>query len=194
MKPIGYRTQRGVVLFVALIVLVAMTLAGIALMRNVDSGTVIAGNLSFRQVATYAGDLGTEAARNWLTGTTINLDNDSSTNAYYATWQANLDLLGNDPDPAKTDFDWSTAITATGSPTGYTVRYVIHRLCDSVGGTTSSSCVKTTGAASSATASTKGAANYGTLAISVSTSALYRVTVRVDGPRNTLSYIQSSMY
>lgn len=194
MTPVRQHAQRGVVLFIALIVLVAMTLAGIALMRNVDSGTVIAGNLSFRQVATYAGDLGTEAARNWITGTSVNLDNDSSGNAYYASWQANLDLLGNDPDPAKTDFDWSTAVTAAGAPTGYTVRYVIHRLCDSVGGTTSSGCIKTTGAASSATASTKGAANYGTLAISVSTSALYRITVRVDGPRNTLSYIQTAMY
>ena len=192
MNPVGYRAQRGVVLFVALIVLVAMTLAGIALMRNVDSGTIIASNLSFRQVATYAGDLGTEAARNWLTGTSISLDSNSTTNAYYATWQTDVDLIGNDA--SKTDFDWSTAATVSGSPTGYTVRYVIHRLCETQGATTSSACVKTTGASSSASASTKGAANYGTLAISVSTSALYRVTVRVDGPRNTLSYIQSSLY
>ncbi len=194
MTPVRHHAQRGVVLFIALIVLVAMTLAGIALMRNVDSGTVIAGNLSFRQVATYAGDLGTEAARNWLTGTSVNLDDNSASDAYFANWQTSLDILGNDPDPAKTDYDWSAAKNVSGAPTGYTVRYVIHRLCDTTGGTTSAGCVKTTGASSSATASTKGAANYGTLAIAVSTSALYRITVRVDGPRNTLSYIQSAMY
>ena len=39
------RTQSGVVLFIALIVLVAMTLAGIAIMRSVDTGNQIAGNV-----------------------------------------------------------------------------------------------------------------------------------------------------
>lgn len=50
------RAQQGVVLFVALIILVAMTLAGIALMRSVDTNVLIAGNLAFRQGATMAGD------------------------------------------------------------------------------------------------------------------------------------------
>ncbi|MCE3000272.1 MAG: hypothetical protein LW892_10630, partial [Betaproteobacteria bacterium] len=54
--------ERGVVLFTALIVLVAMTLAGIALMRRVDSGTLIAANQAFRQAATHIADLGIEAA------------------------------------------------------------------------------------------------------------------------------------
>jgi Tfp pilus assembly protein PilX len=40
---------RGAVLFIALIVLVAMTLAGIAIMRSVDTATLIAGNLAFKQ-------------------------------------------------------------------------------------------------------------------------------------------------
>jgi Tfp pilus assembly protein PilX len=55
--------QRGAILFIALIVLVAMTLAGIALMRSVDTNVLIAGNLAFRQGATAAGDYGVEDAR-----------------------------------------------------------------------------------------------------------------------------------
>ena len=43
------RAQQGVILFIALIVLVAMSLAGIALMRSVDTNVLIAGNLAFRQ-------------------------------------------------------------------------------------------------------------------------------------------------
>ena len=38
--------QSGVVLFIALIVLVAMTLAGIAIMRSVDTGVAISGNVA----------------------------------------------------------------------------------------------------------------------------------------------------
>jgi Tfp pilus assembly protein PilX len=55
---VSRRAQQGVVLFIALIVLVAMSLAGIALMRSVDTNVLIAGNLAFRQGATMAGDWG----------------------------------------------------------------------------------------------------------------------------------------
>jgi Tfp pilus assembly protein PilX len=198
MNPILRKGQRGVVLFIALIVLVAMTLAGISLMRSVDSGTVSAGNLAFRQSATHAADLGAEAARAWLMTTSVNLYNDSSSNGYFATWQESIDLLGNDA--SKADFNWtSNSITTSGSyagPTGYTVRYVIHRLCQSTGDPTGSSanCVKTTTSSSITSTGTKGAAAYGSYAITVPTAALYRITVRVDGPRNTLGYIQSTLF
>lgn len=48
--------QRGVVLFVALIVLVAMSLAGVSMMRAVDTGTQVAGNLVSRESAANAAD------------------------------------------------------------------------------------------------------------------------------------------
>ncbi len=56
------RSQRGVILIITLIVLVAMTLASIAMVRSVDTSTVIAGNLAFKQSATASGDAGLEAA------------------------------------------------------------------------------------------------------------------------------------
>ncbi len=56
------RQQRGVVLLIALIILVAMTLAGIGMMRSVDTGGVIAGNLAFRQSTLNASDVGTSTA------------------------------------------------------------------------------------------------------------------------------------
>ena len=45
------RAQEGVVLFIALIVLVAMSLAGVALMRSVDTALVVAGNFAFKKSA-----------------------------------------------------------------------------------------------------------------------------------------------
>ena len=114
------KRQEGLVLFIALIVLVAMTLAGIALMRGVDTGTVIASNLAFKQTTTSVADVGVETARTWLlaqAATSLYNDNTSSGTAYYATMQSNLDLLGNDP--GKTDYNWSAAATLASPPSGY---------------------------------------------------------------------------
>jgi hypothetical protein len=64
------RGQKGVVLFISLIVLVAMTLAGIAMFRQVGTGVIIAGNLAFRDNASSVSDMGLEAARSWLMAST----------------------------------------------------------------------------------------------------------------------------
>ena len=52
------RAQRGVVLLITLIILVAMTLAGIGMMRSVDTGNIIAGNMAFRQATLNASEAG----------------------------------------------------------------------------------------------------------------------------------------
>lgn len=79
------RRQEGVVLMVALIVLVAMTLAGIGIMRAVDTGTLVAGNIGFRQAAVASGDSGIEAARTWLIVNRDTLDTDQTGQGYYST-------------------------------------------------------------------------------------------------------------
>jgi len=76
--------QRGVVLIIALIVLVAMTLAGIALVRSVDTSNIIAGNMAFQQSATHLGDVGAETAIAWLRANPILLSNDNASNGYTA--------------------------------------------------------------------------------------------------------------
>jgi type IV pilus assembly protein PilX len=193
------RAQRGVILFVALIVLVAMTLTGIALMRSVDTNVLVAGNLAFRQGATAAGDWGVEAARvflkNTLTASKTALDNDQPSNNYYASWQANLDLIGNG---IGTPFDWTGTTTAVGTDSaGNEVRYVVHRMCQNPGTSTASgaNCVRTSGSSGSSPADggTKGTVSYSTLALPAPTVIYYRVTVRILGPRNTLSYVQAML-
>ena len=57
----GPRRERGVVLLIALIVLVAMTLAGIGMMRSIDTGTMVSGNIGFRQAAVATGDSSTSS-------------------------------------------------------------------------------------------------------------------------------------
>src|SRR4029450_482258 len=102
------RRERGAILFIALIVLVAMSLAGIALMRSVDTNVLIAGNLAFRQGATSAGDWGIESARIWMTGNLAVLEKDQPDGApfYFANWQEKLDRLR--IHPTTKAYDWET--------------------------------------------------------------------------------------
>lgn len=56
------RRQRGASLAIALIALLALTFAGLALVRAVDTANLIAGNFSFRQAVLSTADMGMEAA------------------------------------------------------------------------------------------------------------------------------------
>jgi Tfp pilus assembly protein PilX len=180
--------QSGAVLFIALIVLVAMSLAGIALIRGVDTTNLIAGNLAFRQSATHGGDWGVEQARNWLQSqSAATLENDVP-GQYYAASQTGLDFTATDP--SKVDFDWNnnSHTVPGGDPLGQTVQYVIHRMCDAAGAQNSVNCVRTS--AGGTAGGTKGGATYGSFALPSTSQIYYRITTRVTGPRNTVSYIQ----
>ena len=54
--------QHGVVLFIALIVMVALSLAAIALIRSVDTTTTVIGNLAFRQASILPANMAVEEA------------------------------------------------------------------------------------------------------------------------------------
>ena len=61
-RPSPACRERGVVMFIALLVMVALSLAGIALIRSADTATVVSGNLAFKQAAVYAVDRSVEQA------------------------------------------------------------------------------------------------------------------------------------
>ena len=183
------RRQQGVVLYVALVVMVVMMLAGVAMLRSVGAGVGVAGNLAFKQNATLAGDLGTQAAITWiLTQSSADLESDIPASGYFASWVPGFDpLIPFDPsNPAS--FDWTSAVLVpnpAGVPdTGNKVRYVIHRLCKATGFATSSPTQECT--MSGVVSPSAGAV----IQVASNTPPLFRVTTRVDGPRGTLSYIQ----
>jgi Tfp pilus assembly protein PilX len=78
--------QQGVVLLISLILLISMTLAGLALFRQVGTGVLIARNLTFSNAALIATDIGAEAARNWLVTSGANLQEASIANGYFPAW------------------------------------------------------------------------------------------------------------
>lgn len=200
------RAQSGLALIVALIALAAMSIAGIALIRSVDTGALIAGNIAFRQSASTSGDAGTEAARTWLiTHTGSTLWNDNPSGAYYATHQSGSDLTGNKtPADTSDDFDWSSkAFCLAKDSAGNTVCYAIHRQCNFAGDPTlpATDC-PTDKTSSVAKDDSKGIvrpmATYqprGTIVAGTSSCAgflvFYRITMRIAGPRNNVSHVQS---
>ena len=182
-KNRNLRRQQGVVLFISLIMLVAMTLAGIALIRSVDTANLVAGNLAFRQGATLAADSGEEAARTWLlTQNTLSLYNDSPVNGY---------VSNTPPVPSWEQFDWQNLSfpLPAADAAGNQVNYVIHRLCAITGSPTGAgnNCMTTT------TPGGGGGSSMGAGVPPITGTALYyyRVTSRVLGPRNTTSYVQT---
>jgi Tfp pilus assembly protein PilX len=179
--------QRGAVLFIALIVLVAMSLAGIALIRGVDTANLIAGNLAFKQNATHGGDWGVEQARTWLQLQASPVLYADLPGRYSAAMQTGLDFTGTDP--SAPDFDWdANSFDVVGDPAGNQVRYVIHRMCELAGNPGSVNCVRTS--LGGTTGGTQGGATYGGAALPSTSQIYYRITVRVTGPRNTVSYVQ----
>ena len=190
------RAQQGVVLFVSLIILVAMTLAGIAVMRSVDTNVLIAGNLAFRQANTMYADTGVEAARAWLTANVASLNNNQPTGGphYWANYQLGTDFIGA-TSSATDDYNWAQAATVAAPDPSFEIVYVIHRLCGGTGAPSDASakCMQASagGGAGSSGLGTKGIVSYGGQALPGTSTIFYRVTVRVRGPRNTLSYVQA---
>jgi Tfp pilus assembly protein PilX len=82
------KSQNGLVLFIALIALVAMSLAAAALIRSVDSGVLVAGNLAFKQSAIMSAETGIARAYRF-----INESGDAALEASNGGYFANLDGL-----------------------------------------------------------------------------------------------------
>ena len=202
-QPIGSAgmrvRQEGVVLLVALIVLVAMTLAGIGIMRSIDTGTLVAGNIGFRQAAVATGDGGIENARTWLIANRTLLDSDQPTLGYYSTRQDSLDMTGNRTEGGLDGVDWDGTDTAQPvkarslggiDTSGNTVYYLIHRLC-SIPGSINAPAQSCATASISGIGSSQDAPDYSAYALKNKNQVYYRVTTRVNGPKNTVSYVQA---
>ena len=190
-----HANQHGMVLIVALVVLVVMTMAGIALVRSVDTSSLIAGNMAFQQSAIHSGDTGIEDAVKWLGTEGVDLDKDNAEKGYIA------DALNKDKQftPAagqSWDSFWSDSLAdnayklnegAADTNTGNKVSYVIHRLCELAGSKNTAKC--TISPVVSSNAANEEEANQ--IQLAAQSVAYYRITVRIDGPRNTVSYVQA---
>lgn len=192
------RAQQGVVLFISLIVLVAMSLAGIALMRSVDTGVLVAGNLAFKQASLQSSHQAIATASTWLSANSAGtgLHNSNPGQGYFSSTPTT------DPDWFAKDTwdlgDVGSVNSGTPDAAGNKIRFMIHRLCSEP---------NTAENGNGPSGQVNQCARYyplssGTGAGSKSDQALilygnpelfYRLTVRVDGPRNTVSITQVNL-
>lgn len=155
--------QRGLVLLIAMIALVVLSLAAVALIRNVDNATVIAGNLAFKQSATSSGEAALIRANQWLAAQAVldppvGFDSNNLAVGYYATMTSLTTLRGLPSEKVleslTADATWDAANSRaafvaklTCPPpqesklvgdgytdcSGNTIRYVIERMCSRTG-------------------------------------------------------------
>lgn len=192
-----HRQQKGLVLFVALIALVAMSLAAAALIRSVDSNVLAAGNLAFKQSAIMSAETGVARAYRFINENQALLDGSGASVAgYYPTINSALNLTA--------DSTWASgsSINVTNDisdKSGNTVRLVLQRMCRDVGDGDKENCLLgygNTAANSKGNKSEGGGAGGGGFGGAKGNTAavVYRATVRVTGPRNTVSYLQAFIY
>lgn len=198
--------QHGVVLFLALIALVAMSLAAVALIRSVDTSTLIAGNLAFRQAATTSADSGIEAAivtlttmrdsngvKNALTDDshTFNITNLATRPGYHSNADPSLNLTA-----AATWNNVNNILVGTDA-TGNTVQYIIQRMCRVANvAIKDADCLFSTAIEDSSGQEIPLSEDIcsGSGCPVAGQTPQIRVTSRVTGPKNTVSYVQAFVY
>jgi hypothetical protein len=169
---------------VALVVTALMSLASVALMRAVDTTTVVGGNLSFRQAAMAPSTAAIEdaVAALYENGAIVDRGSDLAARGYYASRQPGEDARGVprvlQHEPSSTD-----GVRTLDALAGNTVRYVIERLCVSAGPAASASCNLAVPYVPGATAASEAAAP-------AEPNTVYRITARVDGPQHAAAYVQ----
>jgi len=214
--------QRGVVLFFALIALLAMSLAAVALIRSVDTSTIIAGNLAFKQSTTKAGDSGIEAASIRMSqmqaiSKALNVLNDPThpfnvtclatraagtlgpTDPGCATivrgYHSSIDPALNLLDPAT--WDGINSVKLPEDSNGNTTSYIIQRICRNA-----NQPVATAGCLFVGTPQEKDDQRVkppqevcdGDGCPPVGQVPQNRITTRTTGPRETVSYVQAFVY
>ncbi len=209
--PHGRRPhQRGVTMLFGLIALAIMLIGAAAMVRSMNTSLANAGNLGFKRDLTNqteramidavalldtGGALGTEALR---------LSNNSARNYSAAMLPSNAQGV---PDALLIDdAGFAAAWTAADidiPAQSVKVRYLIDRLCLSAGAANAATCSLSEDLVPAGSSSSEGeraedppgaasAAATGAAA-AVNRSVVYRVSVRVSGPRSTQAFFQTTL-
>jgi hypothetical protein len=198
------RAQGGIIMVVTLVALAVLLLGGVALMRSSDTSSALAGQIGFRR------DLKNQAERAMsmaisslksgaLSASAKRLSSLASSN--YSAVQLEANDYGIPKILLKSDSDFKAAgytvnivdadSSAVNATSGVKARYVIDRLCLATGTIDAASCSKTdvvvqnNGQDSN---SQKSDTSFRSVNLVV-----YRISVRVDGPRGTQAFFQSTV-
>lgn len=169
-------TQMGASLIIVLVVLAILLLGTMSMARLNESSNLIAGNIAFKDASRQASEVGISQAFEALAS--VADEEQDQGHWYYAT------MHGDDATGLPQGVDWSRAAQLTvGS---FTVRYVIERQCTGPAPITdlNAQCViRKRNVATSAKA--------GLESLESASSKQYRITVFVNGPKRTQTYVQT---
>ena len=191
------RSQQGMVAtLLAIIVLVATLLAAVALMRSLDTSNAIAGSLAFRQGVIQESERAYTDVKNNASLSFAEPASDTSLPqyGYYAFLQASATASKGLPDILVQQATSTAAIAgvngsmAVSTTTLNQVFYVLERLCPAAGPADPTKCsvpgATITGGSSSNQSTDKGAP------FNTGSTASFRLSVLVKGPKNTIGYTQ----
>jgi Tfp pilus assembly protein PilX len=197
--------QRGVVLFITLVVLVALALGALAMFRASLGSSMVATNVVYRQAALNLADNGVQIATAAIAAKAAagQINNDDGVNGYFSAipvtepmsyadagvWTAGADAVlltttqvcgGN-----------AACITEVNKGQGLTVYYKVHRMC-----TQPNAAYNAANNNCALTVKTGGTSPGGSLAVGATQFTgnpilYFRITTRVDGPRNTRMVTQT---
>ncbi|HVE50632.1 MAG TPA: hypothetical protein VNG69_13575 [Casimicrobiaceae bacterium] len=196
--------QRGIVVFVALIAVVLLSLAAVGLMRSVHTNTLVVGNIAFRQAAQAMASSAVERAVFDMfapTATIADLRANDLGRNYYAVLQPGQDqhgvpaaLQGGSLTSAPPSYPAGAQIIRDKDASGNDIHvayYVIERMCTPdvlpSGKADGRYCEMIPPKQSNAkeTQLKKG--------IALPNIPYYRLTVRVDGPGNSVAFSQAML-
>ncbi|HJV68321.1 MAG TPA: hypothetical protein VJ693_04170 [Ideonella sp.] len=198
--------QRGVVMIVTLVALVVLLLGAVALLRSSDASSALAGQLGFRRDMKNQAERAMAMAINSLkTGSlsSASARESSLATANYSAVALTSDastglptiLLGSDTSFTAANYVINivdaTDESGDNADTGIKVRYLIDRQCTATGKVDPASCSRTNVQIQfngQDSGSYKADSSFRS-----SQLVIYRISVRVDGPRGTQAFFQSAM-
>jgi type IV pilus assembly protein PilX len=193
--PAPSRAQRGVVMIVTLLALVIMLIGAVALVRSFNSSLFMAGNLAFKRDLVNQVERTVPVVIDALENGALSTDAARSNNLQASNYSAQM-LPTNDQGIPLALLD-NAAFAAVGSAANdievagqaVRMRWVLDRLCSANGSEV------TLGAGGCTVGPTPDARGGSASDPNVATQlpqVLYRLSVRVDGPRSTQAFFQTT--
>lgn len=203
-KAIGARSalasrhagQRGVTLIIALIALVVLTVGALAMTRSSDVSLRMAGNLAFKRDLVNQGERAIATALAELNAGGLAAESTRNANRMASNYSATLlassaqgipNVLLSEAAFAAAGFSHADI---TDTSTGVTVRYVIDRQCSAGTGTYDIAACQAVTAKPPPKAGDGIKQDKTTGAV---TRPVYRISVRVTGPRGNQTYTQTTV-
>lgn len=182
--------QRGVTLIIALAALTIVLVSGVALIKSFNTSLLLSGHLGFKRDLNNQAERGVaKAMASFSSGA---LADEAARQMNHGPSNYSAAVLSSDsrgiPSALISDPDFAAAGMAAAdladAASGVTIRYVIDRQCAAAGAFDEAACI-------SSFAVTDRAGTSWVKRAGGSARALYRITVKVSGPRHTETYLQT---